>query len=462
MPDESDWKVIPAFNPLYTNEWDIFGAEGGRGSGKSIQIADYVIGETSRRQVRALCCREVQESINESVFETIKERIEERGRTSEYDILKTSITNRFYNGKYLFHGLQDHTAESIKSYANVDICWIEEAQSVTKHSLDILLPTIRKDGSKILMSYNRQDENDACHEVLMRGIDSTEKLFYVWKEKLYSWFEHRGTVEIEDPETGEKIKRRKIVITINHDGNPFFPVSLEHQRLEAQADDPEVYPHIWEGQPVGSATYAIIPRVKLNAAVTREVEFNVDDIFICGVDQAGLGRDRTIAYLKRGQKGIELRQWKGIEGPAIADQLELMCTDHKIPKHLIQFNCDDTGLADLAAIMVSRGYQASGISFSGKAKDSDTYPNIASELWFTSRQNIDTIQIVDDPELLDELAKRRWKPNTGGKRVVEPKEDYKKREKKSPDKADAFNLAHYDYSYMHLKPGQSLAGISAY
>lgn len=167
----------------------------------------------AERTLRTLCTREVQKSIQQSVHQLLKDQIENLGLGSEYEVLATEIRGK--NGTlFLFSGLSDMTAESLKSFEGVDIVWVEEAQSVTKNSWNILIPTIRKDGSEIWVSYNPQLESDETH---MR----------------FSVNPPPDCVNVE----------------VNWRDNPYFPKVLDAERKHAEASmKPEEYAHIWEGK----------------------------------------------------------------------------------------------------------------------------------------------------------------------------------------------------------------------
>jgi phage terminase large subunit len=160
-----------------------------------------------------LCTREVQKSIQQSVHQLLKDQIANLGLGAFYDVLTTEIRGK--NGTLiLFAGLSDMTADSLKSFEGVDICWVEEAQSVSKSSWNILIPTIRKDHSEIWVSYNPQLESDETHQ--------------------------RFTIK-PPPDC--------VNVEVNYTDNPFFPSVLEAERKHAKASmKPEDYAHIWEGK----------------------------------------------------------------------------------------------------------------------------------------------------------------------------------------------------------------------
>jgi phage terminase large subunit len=188
-------------------------ARGGRGSSKSWSIARALLLMGAQRPLRVLCTREVQKSIQQSVYQLLKDQIASLGLGAAYDPMATEIRGK--NGtQFLFSGLSDMTAESLKSFEGIDIVWVEEAQSVTKNSWDILIPTIRKEDSEIWISYNPQLESDETHQ--------------------------RFTIK-PPPDC--------VNVEVNWRDNPFFPKVLEAERKHAEATmKPEEYAHIWEGK----------------------------------------------------------------------------------------------------------------------------------------------------------------------------------------------------------------------
>ena len=135
---------------------------GGRGPGKSWGFARALLIMGAKRPLRVLCTREVQKSIAQSVHQLLRDQIEALGLSGQYEVLTTEIRGK--NGtQFFFSGLSDQTAESLKSFEGVDVCWCEEAQAISKRSWDILIPTIRKDGSEIWVSFNPQLESDETY-----------------------------------------------------------------------------------------------------------------------------------------------------------------------------------------------------------------------------------------------------------------------------------------------------------
>lgn len=187
-------------------------ARGGRGSAKSWTVARLLAVRGYARPIRWLCCREVQKSIRESSLRLIADQIHALGLSEHYDIQRDIIKGA--NGtEFIFAGLRDHTADSIKSYEGCDGAWIEEAHSVSERSANVLIPTIRKPGSELWWTYNPDQDDDFVHQLAEKG----------------------------DPE-------HVLVITINWRDNPWFPDVLDAERRRMQAINADLYDHIWEGK----------------------------------------------------------------------------------------------------------------------------------------------------------------------------------------------------------------------
>ena len=150
-------KVQPLFDPyrykvLY----------GGRASLKSWSIARALLILSCKRPLRILCTREFQNSIKESVFKLLEDQIDRLGLTAYFKITNTEITNKF-GSQFIFTGLHNNVTK-IKSMEGVDIVWVEESESVSEYSWSILIPTIRKPGSEIWISFNPFQEDDPTYK----------------------------------------------------------------------------------------------------------------------------------------------------------------------------------------------------------------------------------------------------------------------------------------------------------
>ena len=150
------------------------GAFGGRGSGKSHFFAELGVERCMlRKGSRGVCIREVQKSLKDSAKRLIEDKIGALGVSAHFDALNDSIKTPG-GGVILFQGMQDHTAESIKSLEGFDWAWVEEAQTLSARSLEMLRPTIRAPGSELWFSWNPRSAKDLVGRVKTFGVEREE------------------------------------------------------------------------------------------------------------------------------------------------------------------------------------------------------------------------------------------------------------------------------------------------
>jgi phage terminase large subunit len=189
------------------------GAYGGRGSGKSHFFAEMLVEDHYRNPgFRSVCIREVQKSLKDSAKRLIEDKIGKLGIGAHFDIKEREIVTRG-NGIILFQGMQDHTAETIKSLEGFNRAWAEEAQTLSERSLALLRPTIRAEDSEIWASWNPRRKSDAIDNFLRA-----------------------------------KAPEGSIVRKANWRDNPWFPAVLEEERQLDLKLYPERYDHTWEGE----------------------------------------------------------------------------------------------------------------------------------------------------------------------------------------------------------------------
>jgi phage terminase large subunit len=183
---------------------------GGRGGAKSESIARILLYEGNKSPKRILCCREFQNSIADSVHSLLSDIIKECN-FSGYDVNEKYIKHK--NGtEFLFRGLKKESVNGIKSLNKISVCWVEEAQYISRKSLDILIPTIREQNSKIIFTLNPENEDDPVY------VD------YVLADR---------------PDT--------VKCLVNYYDNPWFPKELQRQIDIDRSTDVNKYLHIWEG-----------------------------------------------------------------------------------------------------------------------------------------------------------------------------------------------------------------------
>lgn len=195
---------------------------GGRGGAKSWGVARALLVLGTMRPIRVLCAREIQKSITDSVHRLLADQIAAMGLSAFYEVQQTTIKGT--NGSLFFFAGLRHNINNIKSIEGADIVWVEEAQTVSKSSWDTLIPTIRKPGSQIIVSFNPELDTD---ETYKRFVSSP-------------------------PPDAEVVK-------IGWQDNPWFPAVLAQERDTMKERDPDGYLTTWEGhcrQTLDGAIYA--------------------------------------------------------------------------------------------------------------------------------------------------------------------------------------------------------------
>lgn len=229
---------------------------GGRGSAKSHFFAGALVGNAvDRPGLRAVCIREVQKTLKESAKRLIEDKIGQYEVGKYFDIQNDKIVTPG-GGAIIFQGMQDHTAESIKSLEGFHIAWVEEAQTLSERSLELLRPTIRAPRSELWFSWNPRSANDPV-----------DKFF-------------RG----EHPPGGDDDEQRAIIRKINYSDNLFFPAELEAERLHDEKFNRDRYGHIWLGEYEPMALGAIWDRLTIHQG-RREAAPDMERILVA-VDPA--------------------------------------------------------------------------------------------------------------------------------------------------------------------------------
>jgi len=189
----------------------IKGAKGGRSSGKSHFLAEMLVEEhVIDPDKQTVCIREVQRSLKFSAKKLIGDKIKALGVSHLFEITLTEIRRIGAEGIIIFQGMQDHTADSIKSLEGFDLAWCEEAQSLSSRSIELLVPTIRKPGSQLWFGWNPEQPDDAVETLFKDNPDA-------------------------------------ILVSVNYTENPWCPEEMLKLAKWQQRVDYERYVHIWLG-----------------------------------------------------------------------------------------------------------------------------------------------------------------------------------------------------------------------
>jgi phage terminase large subunit len=244
-----EW-ALPLLNPARYKA-----AYGGRGSGKSHTFAELLIEAHIMDQTsRSVCVREVQKSLAQSVKRLLELKIEQMNAGAYFEVQEAVIKSKRGDGLIIFQGMQNHTADSIKSLEGYDRAWVEEAQSLSQRSLDLLRPTIRKPGSELWFTWNPSQASDPV-DALLRG---------------------------------EKPPPDAAVLEVNFDNNPWFPDVLRQEMEYDRSRDPDKYAHVWKGGYLQNSTARVFKNWRV-----EEFDAPADAIHRLGADW-GFANDPTV------------------------------------------------------------------------------------------------------------------------------------------------------------------------
>lgn len=203
-----EW-ALPLFTPARYK-----GAFGGRGSGKSHLFAEMLIeAHILDQNESSVCVREIQKSLNQSVKRLLEQKIEDMNAGDYFEVQESCIKSTRGSGMIIFQGMQNHTADTIKSLQGYKRAWVEEAQSLSQRSLDLLRPTIRENNSELWFTWNPNDQDDPIDRLLR----------------------------------GDTPPPNAIVIPVNYDDNPWFPDVLREEMEYDRSRDIDRYNHVWLG-----------------------------------------------------------------------------------------------------------------------------------------------------------------------------------------------------------------------
>lgn len=378
---------------------------GGRAGGKSYAFADSLLFLGRQKKLLIACLREIQDSIKDSVHKLLSDRIGVYG-LSDYKIFEDKIENKITGTRFIFKGLREQDAQKIKSLEGVDIAWVEEAQTISKMSWEILEPTIRKDGSEIWISMNRRYENDP-----------------LW------------TAVAADPD------ERTLVCRVNYYDNPFCPEEIKYQAEKCRKNNPDNYGHIWLGEPVVQGGNRLISSTSVRRAFEKTIASTTSPLVI-GLDIARFGDDRTVFCFRKGRWCYRFECFTDKSNVEVANIATNFIAEYRPRRIFMDIGGQGAGVFD---ILKDRGFGEiiRGVYFGEKALRTDRYFNRRAEMWDKAAEWLNANpqpQLPEDEDLLNELISVGKRFDARGRLQLESKDEIKKRLGRSPDKADALAL----------------------
>lgn len=318
--------LAPAFRDLVKkSRYKIY--YGGRGGAKSWQFARLLIAKAHTSAIRVLCTREYQSSIADSVHKILSDQIFNLGLSEWFDIQNASITSRVTGSEFIFKGLRRSIME-IKSTEGIDICWVEEAQSVSEESWSILIPTIRKPGSEIWVSFNTGTVDDATYQRFI----------------------------VKTPPSS-------IVRKVGYQENPYFPDVLNEERLYLKEVDYDAYLNVWEGEPMTlSDACVLFGKYSVEAFETPD-----DAKFRFGADW-GFSTDPTTLVRSYVQDQILFIDYEAYGLHVELDNLGALFS--KVPESKNHIIWADNARPDTISHVKKQGFMVRGAPKTWKKKDS--------------------------------------------------------------------------------------------
>lgn len=383
---------------------------GGRGKGASWSIAAILLLEGMSEELFIVCVREVQKSIQHSVQKLLKDTIKRYHWEWFYKVTKTEI--RGANGTlFVFMGLHEHNSDSIKSLEGADRCWVAEAQSISRQSVDILRPTIRKETAVFWWDFNPRYSSDPVYVDYIRNNDENAKtLFLRWVD------------------------------------NKWFPESLKQEMAADYKRDEVRARHIWEGELADANDNFACPAELVEEAMARTITRPKPSVPVIGADIAHQGGDEIVFYKRIEDKIVSQYVARYQSATKTAEDLGIFATQNSI------INIDNGHVGGAVAdILEDQGYQVRRINFGGKPKDNAHYDDCATEMYFEFKDKLPLVDIPLDEELAIQLYTRKYK-YINGKRgyevmKLESKDDFAEHTHalhKSPDRADALVMTFYE------------------
>jgi len=400
-------KLLPIIEKF--NDYRYFLIEGGRGGGKSQTIGRFILYLADRYKIRVACGRETQNSINESVYSLLADLIQKYQLA--FEVQSTKIISKRTDAPINFRGFREQGAFNIQGMEGIDIVWIDESQAITKQTLDVLIPTIRKDNAKIFFSMNRHSYNDPVYTFLINRDDCLH-------------------------------------IKINYNENPFCTNALKKEASECQKVNDKDYKHIWLGEPLDQTEDALFSLEEILRGRNNPHELaDGYGIRVAGFDIARYGDDKCAVVILQQMGALH---WEEIFSDEW-DHKDLNYTTGRILSVTNEYNVD-------GAIIDEDGLGAGPLDSLVKGRELDLFkgfrnPNIGYQenkfygnprtinAYKAKEMFLNTHLCIKNNKLIDELQTIKYTFDHNQRRILVSKEKMRKDGFKSPNLADAFIMA---------------------
>lgn len=449
-------EVFPAFRD-YLQPARFKVAYGGRGSGKTRSFCSPLLNNVLWYAWRVVCFREIMEAIKDSVYTEFVDEIERRNLGEFFNIKADRIECKINSGVIKFSGIKSSSnrlnSQKLKGFSGFDAAWLEEANAVSKESWQFLIPTMRKEGSEIWVSFNP-----------FSILEPTYQMFV-------------SDCHIPEFKDG---KRYSVIKKINWQDNPRFPDELRADMEIMRERDYEEYLHVYEGMPVSSSENAIIKSKWVHAAIDAHKKLGImpSGIRRGAYDVADGGEDLNAFCIRHGQLVERVEKWsgKGSDLGYSVDRAFNLCADADLKEFLYDADGVGAGVMGIARVKneerkrnrllpikvtIFRGsaevVKPQSEMFAGR-KNIDYFANYKAQAWFNLRRlfentynavvnNVDTktddMIFLDGTmenlnELVAELSQPTYDMTASGKMLVEKKPN----NARSPNLADSVMMCY--------------------
>jgi phage terminase large subunit len=412
---------LPAKLLKIVDKFDVyryFLAEGGRGGGKSQGIARLLCYLAEHYKLRIVCGREIQKNIEESVYTIFKDLIMQYGLN--FEVFADKLVHRVTKSTINFKGFREQGSVNIKGLEGVDILWIDESQAITKNTLEVIIPTIRKEKAKVFFTMNRHLKNDPVF-----------KEFSTREDCLH--------------------------IHINYTDNPFCSDALRKEADICRANNPDDYPHIWEGQPREEAdNFLFIEQRLLDCKETDFIGCGRHEM-VMGVDLARYGEDKCVAKIlqRRGPLKWETKhteRWGKKNLMESTGRIVDLITRFK----LSSISIDADGLVGVCDRLTELKYNINEFHGGWSGKDHveafTSYANVKTE-WFHKLNELICQGYMGeiDQRTMDSLLTVMYTHKSNGQKIIISKELMRSKGFKSPDDADALMMAYHATQFINKR-----------
>jgi phage terminase large subunit len=400
-------KLIPVITKV--NDYRYCLLDGGRGGGKSQMLGRFILYIAEQRRCRIVCGRETQNTISESVYSLLSDLITQYNLA--FDIQASKIIHKESGSTINFRGFREQGRFNIQGLEGIDVLWIDEGQAITKQTLDVLIPTIRKEKAKIFFSMNRHVEHDPVYET-----------FYNRPDCLH--------------------------IHLNYNDNPFCTEALKNEALECQKKSEADYNHIWLGEPLAQTEDALFVYKELkDTRLNKHIMTEHYGIKLGGFDIARYGDDKCACVVVQQMGAL---QWE-VSFTDQWDHKDLNYTTGRIlttsmEQDLIKSIIDEDGIGAGPLDTLNKGRNLDNFTgFKNPSigyKDNKFFGNNRTVNAYKTKEMVSRGHLVITQEdLIRELCTLRYTYDHNQRKILISKDKMRKDGVKSPNLADALIMA---------------------